>query len=318
MRTTPLTVVGGFLGAGKTTLLNHLLRQTKQRLAVLVNDFGAINIDAELVASHNGNTISLANGCICCSIGDNLVEALVDLTRQRSLPDHIIIEASGVADPARIAELARLDSALDLSGVIVLADAERLPQLLRDKYVADVVEQQLAAADLIIVNKIDRVTEDERLAAAASLRRRCCGSRLIEAVAARVPPEIVLGMDRATDAPRLAGAPPADHDHDGSDAHTHDHASRFAACTLVRDTPLSARALRDFIETLPDTILRVKGFVFTREEPQQPIILQLVGPRWTLTRALNWPDTPRTRLVVIGVAGFQPADIEQRFAALAA
>ena len=109
MRTTPLTVVGGFLGAGKTTLLNHLLRQTKQRLAVLVNDFGAINIDAELVASHNGNTISLANGCICCSIGDNLVEALVDLTRQRSLPDHIIIEASGVADPARIAELARLD-----------------------------------------------------------------------------------------------------------------------------------------------------------------------------------------------------------------
>jgi G3E family GTPase len=232
-----LTVVGGFLGAGKTTLLNHLLRQTEQRLAMLVNDFGAINIDAELVASHDGNTISLANGCICCSIGDSLVEALVGITRHPSLPDHIIIEASGVADPARIAELARLDSALDLSGVIVLADAERLTQLLRDKYVADVVEQQFKAADLVILNKVDRVSEDERHAAAASLRRECCGARLIEAVAARVPPEIVLGLGRAADTPRFAGLPAADHDHGGSDAHAHDHASRFAACTLVRIMP---------------------------------------------------------------------------------
>lgn len=85
-----------------------------------------------------------------------------------------------------------------------------------------------------------------------------------------------------------------------------------------RDTPISARALRRFIETLPTTILRVKGFVFTQEEPQQPLILQLVGPSLTLTRAANWTHTPRTRLVLIGVAGFQPAEIEQRFAALAA
>ena len=100
----PVTVVGGYLGAGKTTLLNRLLADTQgRRLAVLVNDFGAVNIDAGLIANRDGETISLVNGCVCCSIGDNLGMTLYDLAERPDGPEHIVIEASGVADPARIA-----------------------------------------------------------------------------------------------------------------------------------------------------------------------------------------------------------------------
>ncbi len=131
---TPLTIVGGFLGAGKTTLVNHLLRHADgRRLAVLVNDFGAVNIDAALIAGRAGDVVRLTNGCLCCSIGDSFVDALIAVMRGPVLPDHVVIEASGVADPGRVAELAYLDPAFSLHGVVVLADAERVAPLSRDK-----------------------------------------------------------------------------------------------------------------------------------------------------------------------------------------
>ena len=103
----PFTVIGGFLGAGKTTLLNRLLRgATGRRFAVMVNDFGALDIDGRLVAEHAGETIALANGCLCCTIGDSLVTTLLALLERSERFDHIVVEASGVADPGRIADLA--------------------------------------------------------------------------------------------------------------------------------------------------------------------------------------------------------------------
>ena len=100
----PVTVIGGYLGAGKTKLLNRLLAEAEgRRLAVLVNDFGEVNIDAALIANRDGETISLTNGCVCCSIGDNLGMTLYDLAERPDGPEHILVEASGVADPARIA-----------------------------------------------------------------------------------------------------------------------------------------------------------------------------------------------------------------------
>ena len=103
----PFTVIGGFLGAGKTTLLNHWLRHADgQRLAVLVNDFGALNIDAGLIKAHSGDTIALTNGCVCCQIGDDLSMALIGVLQQRERFDAVVVEASGVSDPWRIAQLA--------------------------------------------------------------------------------------------------------------------------------------------------------------------------------------------------------------------
>src|SRR4051812_41004512 len=109
----PFTVIGGFLGAGKTTLLNCLLAGTTgRRFAVLVNDFGTIDIDGRLIAAHRGDTISLANGCVCCTIGDSLVETVMRLLEGARRFDHIVVEASGVADPGRIADLGVLDERL--------------------------------------------------------------------------------------------------------------------------------------------------------------------------------------------------------------
>ncbi len=120
----PLTVIGGFLGAGKTTLLNRLLAGTTgRRFAVLVNDFGALDIDGRLVAEHGGDTVALANGCVCCTIGDSLIETLVRMAEAPDRFDHIVVEASGVADPARIADLAVLEPRLMRDGVVVVVDA---------------------------------------------------------------------------------------------------------------------------------------------------------------------------------------------------
>ena len=152
----PFTVIGGFLGAGKTTLLNHWLRHADgQRLAVLVNDFGALNIDAGLIKAHSGDTIALTNGCVCCQIGDDLSMALIGVLQQRERFDAVVVEASGVSDPWRIAQLGLADPALALDGVIVVVDAAALPGQAADPLLADTLQRQVARADLVIVNKTD-------------------------------------------------------------------------------------------------------------------------------------------------------------------
>ncbi|WZB61025.1 GTP-binding protein [Achromobacter xylosoxidans] len=119
----PLTVVGGFLGAGKTTLLNHALAQARRRAAVLVNDFGPVDVDAGLLADSAGQVLRLANGCVCCSLAGGLDEALARVLTLDPLPEWIVIEASGVSDPARIAQVGLADPMLQLEGVAVLVDA---------------------------------------------------------------------------------------------------------------------------------------------------------------------------------------------------
>ncbi|MDE0254627.1 MAG: hypothetical protein OYG32_07510, partial [Rhodospirillaceae bacterium] len=123
-RPIPVTVIGGYLGAGKTTCLNHLLAADHGlRLAVLVNDFGAVNIDAGLIAEHGGDTIALTNGCVCCAIADDLGAALQAQTERQPPPDWIVVEASGVADPARVMRLAGNWPGCRPAGTAVLADA---------------------------------------------------------------------------------------------------------------------------------------------------------------------------------------------------
>src|SRR5208283_5132765 len=156
----PVTIIGGYLGAGKTSLLNTLLRGDHGlRLAVLVNDFGSINIDAELIASHDGETISLTNGCVCCSMVDNLAITLLELLGRQPPPDHIVIEASGVADPRRIAFYGAAHPRLRLDGLIVVADAETIGARVLDRYVGELVMRQLAEADLLVLSKIDLIDE---------------------------------------------------------------------------------------------------------------------------------------------------------------
>lgn len=153
-----VSVLSGFLGAGKTTLVNHLIRTSNERIAVLVNDFGTINIDAELIVGVSGDTIQLSNGCICCTIKNDVVQALQRLTDSDSgaRPDRVLIEASGISDPGTLRETFlqfERSGSTRFDGNIVVVDAEQFSTLKNES--AILARCQLLAADLVVINKID-------------------------------------------------------------------------------------------------------------------------------------------------------------------
>ena len=291
---TPMTVIGGYLGAGKTTLLNHLLRNNQGlRLAVVVNDFGDINIDADLVASTDGETIALANGCICCSLVDGLAMVLTDLRGRADTIDHVVVEASGVSDPVKIGHYGDA-LGYTLEGVIVVADAERVRERAADKYVGDIVVRQLQGADLVVLNKTDLVDAVELVSVRRWLTDLVPGARIVHARDGDVPVPILLGAIHEHDAQddgQGGGRPDSDHAH-------------FDSWSFVCETPLARADVETFLAELPEDVLRAKGFLRIAEDPDRPYLLQVVGHRSTLTPVRALDVEPRTtRLVVIGLPG---------------
>ena len=316
----PLTVIGGFLGAGKTTLLQHWLRTAGgRRLAVLVNDFGALNVDAALIAASGADTIALSNGCVCCQIGDDLSAALMRVLDDAQRFDAIVVEASGVSDPWRIAQIGLADPALALGGVIVLADASALPAQAADPLLADTLQRQLDSADLIVLNKTDLVD-------AAGLQR--VGDWLdahagqvprLQTRQAAVPPLLLddLRLPRAATAAD-ACAPEA---HGHAHGHAHDHAGAggpdtghgrahdagdpahgelFATWSAQPEGAYSVAALRAALRALPPGVLRLKGWLRTDEHGWSE--LQFAGRHSALRRALAAPPEGAA-LVAIGLRG---------------
>jgi len=158
----PVTVVGGYLGTGKTTLVNHLLRNANGlRLAILVNEFGELPIDEDLIEAEEDDLIAIAGGCICCSFGNDLMAALMKLSAMTPRPDHILIESSGVAIPGAIVATMSLLEGLQPNGIVVLVDAETVQINANDDYIGDTITRQLADADIVIINKQDLVTQSE-------------------------------------------------------------------------------------------------------------------------------------------------------------
>lgn len=150
----PLTVIAGYLGAGKTTLINRLLAEDHGlKLLVMVNDFGAINIDAELLASADEDTIALTNGCVCCTMWADLFMAMGDALDRRPRPDHLIVEASGVADPARIANASIAEPEMTYAGIVTVVDGQAFESLSRDELVGPQICGQVSQSDLILVSK---------------------------------------------------------------------------------------------------------------------------------------------------------------------
>ena len=280
----PLTVIGGFLGAGKSTLLNHLLAQeTGIRFAVVVNDFGDLAVDGDLLADHGGDTVELANGCICCTMGDDLMLALMKLVRRDDPPEHILVEASGVADPRPITNIAVLHKDLTPDAVVVLADAELVEEKAEDQYVGDTIQRQLAAADLIILNKCDLLDDYDQEEVRAWLAERAPEATIIKARRAQIAPELLLGIDHR--------------DHGPGHQHGHGHEEAFRAVAVSLEEPLDEAAFLHAMEALPPSVLRAKGIIRLAGRGGRHIF-QRVGQRHEISDA--GPATSGDRLVFLG------------------
>jgi G3E family GTPase len=325
----PITLLTGFLGAGKTTVLNTILKGDHGlRIAVLVNDFGAINIDSQLVVGVEGEngTISLQNGCICCTIRGDLLQAVVDLLKRPDVPEYIIIETSGVSDPVGVAEtflLPELKNVVRLDSILTVLDAEQGGKALEGEQYF-LAMSQVGVADIVLLNKVDLVNQAQLEETRAWVRDITPKARIIETTYGKIPLELVLGVgayspERLTE--RAAqdihvhevGAE-SDHEHDHDHEHP-DHSLVFETWSWETNEPISFRAFRKVVENLPLTIYRAKGVIFLADMPDNRGILQVVGKRVSLTFGEVWNgDSPHTQLVVIGTHGGVDANaLRERF-----
>jgi G3E family GTPase len=311
----PVTLLTGFLGAGKTTLLNRILNgEHGLRVGVLVNDFGAINIDAELVAGVEQNTISLTNGCVCCEIRDDLVNSLEQLLTREEAVDYVILEASGIADSEgivmtflnpRYEGLLRLDSItciIDAVGIFADGDNERL-NLLKLR--------QIGFADMVVLNKTDLVGPEHIQVIREWIGLHIHRIRIVEATQCDVPLEILLSVGRFrvanVDAQRERADGEAHHRHGGNDR-------LFETWSYESDRPVSLKSLKEMVrKELPASIYRCKGIVFAANSPDKRIALQIVGRRTEISELDEWGDrTPRTQIVAIG-ASINPQELSSQF-----
>ena len=188
----PLTLISGYLGTGKTTLINNLLRTTKKKIALLVNDFGDVNIDESLIEARTDSVLSIAGGCVCCSYGNELIETLESMNSNEILPDHIVLEASGIALPSKITQTISLMDFLSFHGTVLLTDASRLRSQLNDLYISDTISLQIEEHDLLVLNKTDLLKEDELLNCIDTLSKRFEIRKFLKTVNAYIEEEDML------------------------------------------------------------------------------------------------------------------------------
>ena len=292
----PLTVIGGFLGAGKTTLMNRLLSGNHGlRIAVLVNDFGRINIDAALIRARTEDTISLANGCACCTVAGDLTKTLLTLAAREDPPEAIVLEASGLADPLGIAQVALANPALRLDGILAVVDAEAAVRSAADPVCGATFAAQAAAADLVILNKVDLVDAIALASARAKVEELAPGKPVICTSNADVPTEVVLGIHSERVVPKLGAAPK-------------NHAGDFDSWSANSDALLDPGKLRAMMQALPSGVLRAKGILWLSDAPGHRSVFQRVGPRYSYVSE-DWAgETPHSSLVVIGPSGVMDKD----------
>lgn len=277
----PVTVIGGFLGAGKTTLLNRILAASPAKTAVLVNDFGEINVDVALVRSADDLTFELSGGCICCSMAEGVGPAIRNALKTG--PETILIEASGVGEPRRVAEFALLDPGLRLDMIVTLANAAALASQIDDPLIGDTVARQFDGADLIVLNHTDAASAAQMAGARDILCRLAPGRRVIETVEADLPLDLLSASSHAIFS---AG---------GRDDAT-DHGDIYARAVYETAASFDRAGLETALAALPAAVLRLKGWVRLEGETA-PHLLQYVAGRWRLAPALDAPAA--TRLVAI-------------------
>ncbi len=340
----PVTIITGFLGSGKTTLLNHILsNQDGIKTAVLVNEFGEIGIDNELlITTENSdeNMVELSNGCICCTINNDLMEAVYRVLERSDKIDYLVVETTGLADPLPVAltflgtelrDLTRLDS------IVTLVDAENYSV---DLFNSEAAYNQILYGDIILLNKTDLVDEADLDSLELKIRDIKEGARILRTTQSKVPLPLVLSVglfesDKYYSSESKEQDAHDHHDHDthNHDAHNHeahghddhDHAAcendhdhdhhhhsnhlevdGFTSLSFQSDRPFSIKKFQQFLDhQLPATVFRAKGILWFDESPKRHVF-HLSGKRFSLDDT-EWTSEPKNQLVLIG----QELDHEQ-------
>lgn len=335
----PVTIITGFLGSGKTTLLNHILsNQEGVKTAVLVNEFGEIGIDNELLITTGEDMVELSNGCICCTINNDLVNAVYKILERPDKIDYLVVETTGLADPLPVAltflgtdlrDLTRLDS------IVTMVDAENFSL---DLFNSQAAENQIAYADIIVLNKADLVDEADLDLLEVRVREMRPGTRLLRSVQGQVPLPLILSVglfetDKYFDAAGDKSDAHVEHDHEHHDhehhhdepaAHEHhdhsgcdhdhghcdhDHSQHahsdhletdgFTSLSFASDRPFSVRKFQHFLdEQMPANVFRAKGILWFDESPKRHVF-HLSGKRFSLDDE-DWKGEPKNQLVLIG------------------
>ena len=325
----PVTIITGFLGSGKTTLLNHILQnQQGIKTAVLVNEFGEIGIDNDLIVATGEDMVELNNGCICCTINEDLVNAVHKVLARSEQIDYLVVETTGLADPLPVAltflgtelrDLTRLDS------IITLVDAANFSL---DLFNSEAAQSQIAYGDIILLNKTDLVDEADVDLLEVRLRDMKEGARIIRTSKSQVSLPMILSVglfesDKYLDAPASDDKHEhhdhghaehedhsncdhdhnkCEHDHHGHDHHNHSHHldnDGFTSLSFVSDRPFLLRKFQHFLDNqLTVNIFRAKGFLWF-DESDKCHVFHLCGKRFSIDDE-QWKGEPQTKFVIIG------------------
>jgi G3E family GTPase len=288
----PITLICGFLGAGKTTLLNSLLSQAAgRRFAVLVNDFGELNIDAHLVKKIEGQRVELANGCICCTIRDDLVAGVSQFVDEPNPPESILIETSGISDPFNVLHTfarSRLRERISIDNVVTVVDSLNVGDVRQHEY-WKLFERQVQAAYMIVLNKTGSAVPEQLQSARTLIKELAPDAPVFESVDGEVPLPILMGDGAVR---------PAFRTEPQFDATPHP----FVSLAYRSTQPLIRERFLEMLRSLDGAAFRAKGLIQFRHYPLATVF-QMVGSKRSLVDGPHWGGlTPATELVFIGSA----------------
>ena len=341
----PTTIITGFLGAGKTTLIRHMLENAQgRRIALIINEFGDLGVDGDILKGCGDETcreedvMELSNGCICCTVADDFIPTMEKLLAREDKPDHIVIETSGLALPqplVRAFNWPGISTQVTVDGVVTVVDGKAVTDgrfahsmeaidaqrkldenLDHETPLSELFEDQVACADMIVVNKTDLLDAAQADALVASLRSSARdGVQVVKTSMGKLPVDVLLGQGIGAEAD-LASRHELHHHHHDDDKHGHHHHEHdhdaFESFVVnlgeISDAKQFADQTSDIIRA--HDILRLKGFAAVAEKPMR-LTLQAVGPRVNTYFDQPFGTAPRvTRLVVIGQAGMDRMAIE--------
>lgn len=310
----PVTIITGFLGSGKTTLLNQILKNRQDlKVAVLVNEFGDIDIDSQLLVSIDEDMVQLSNGCICCTINENLVDAVYKVLEREEPIDYLVIETTGIADPLPIMltflgtelwDLTRLDS------ILTLVDVETFTP---DHFDSDAALNQIIYGDILLLNKTDLVPVEQVDELEQYIHTVKQGARVIRCQRGDVPLPLILdvGYNDPEHYADLLNQQETEHIHHHHEVHHHKHHNHehhhhsdhlendgFASVSFVSDRSFSLTKFQNFLDQLPADVFRGKGILWFQES-QMKHIFQLSGKRCSL-EVESWATPPSNQIVLIG------------------